>query len=219
MSRATAIRRFRSPPPGPRSVATLQPVTRSLYLPPWRIDVSERRGVPRVAPLAALMRAMHAALEAASAPNPASVGLILSADDELAMLNETHLGQSGPTDVLSFPLLPVSAFPAHAGQDRAVRVGPGPAFVLPPGRRPHLGDVVVSVERAIEQAREGRGGQTGDVGWSGADKLRLLVVHGTLHLCGWDQSRPEEESAMRTLESNVLSGQGVADQGLTRPGG
>jgi probable rRNA maturation factor len=79
------------------------------------------------------------------------------------------------------------------------------AFLLPPGTRLHLGDVVVSVERAIAQAEAGRGGQTGDVRWSPADELRLLVVHGGLHLCGWDHAEPAEEAAMRSVEQRVLA--------------
>jgi len=78
--------------------------------------------------------------------------------------------------------------------------------VLPPGRRVHLGEIVLSVERAIEQAAAGRGGQTGDVRWSPADELRLLVTHGALHLCGWDHAVPVEETAMRALESSLLQG-------------
>ena len=62
-----------------------------------------------------------------------------------------------------------------------------------------------SVERAVEQAEDGRGGQTGTVRWSPADELRLLVTHGTLHVCGWDHAEPEEEAAMRALESRLLA--------------
>src|SRR4029079_16715791 len=75
----------------------------------------------------------------------------------------------------------------------------------PPGGRVHLGDVVVSVERAAEQAAEGRGGQTGDVRWSTADELRLLVTHGALHVCGGDHADPAEERAMRELERHLLA--------------
>ena len=88
---------------------------------------------------------------------------------------------------------------------RPARPRRAPAFPLPPGRRPHLGDIVVSVERAVEQAEGGRGGQTGDVRWSPADELRLLVTHGALHICGWDHAEPAEEAAMRALEGRLLA--------------
>jgi len=178
-------------------------VTRAIYGGPWRVDLTVREGV--AAPIAgsALARAIGAALDAAGARAPASIGLILADDAELAALNQAHLGVSGPTDVLSFPLLPPGAFPAHAGGagERSVK---GALFALPPGRRLHLGDIVISVERAIAQAGSGRGGQTGDVRWSPVDELRLLAIHGTLHVCGWDHAEPVEEAAMRSLERRLL---------------
>ena len=64
----------------------------------------------------------------------------------------------------------------------------------------------VSVERAIEQAEQGRGGQTGDVRWDARDELRLLVTHGVLHVCGWDHAEPVEEAAMRAAEQGLLRG-------------
>jgi len=182
-----------------------------IYLAPWRIDPVIRDevnagGFPL--PVAALARAIAAALDAARARSPASIGLILSDDAELAELNQAHLGHVGPTDVLSFPLLPPESFPPHAGDpDRgpALHAGDATAFSGPPGRRIHLGDIVVSVERAAEQAAEGRGGQTGDARWSAADELRLLVTHGTLHICGWDHADPVEEREMRALEQRLLA--------------
>jgi len=162
---------------------------------------------------AALARAIAAALTAAGAPSPASIGLILTDDAELAGLNAAHLGKAGPTDVLSFPLLPPEAFPDHQGgaperapaTTTASRAMAASAFPLPPGRSQHLGDIVVSVERAVEQAEQGRGGQTGDVRWSPAHELRLLVTHGTLHICGWDHAEPIEGDAMRALEQRLLA--------------
>jgi probable rRNA maturation factor len=182
-------------------------VTRAIYLGAWRIDLDIRDGISPPIPGAALARAIAAALAAAGAPSPASVGLILTDDAELAGLNAEHLGTTGPTDVLSFPLLPPEAFPGHPGAAaRAARATVGAEFPLPPGSRPHLGDIVVSVERATEQAVEGRGGQTGDIRWSAADELRLLVTHGALHVCGWDHAEPLDETAMRTLEQRLLGG-------------
>jgi probable rRNA maturation factor len=181
---------------------------RAIYLTPWRIDVTIREGIDPQVRVARLARAIAAALDAVGAPSPASIGLILSGDHELAELNATHLGHDGPTDVLSFPLLPPEAFPPHAGgPDRgpAPRRGDAAAFVGPPGRRVHLGDIVISVERAAEQAAEGRGGQTGDVRWSAADELRLLATHGALHICGWDHADRAEEREMRALEQRLLA--------------
>lgn len=174
------------------------------YLDGVRVSVTTRPGVRSPLPIAALVRAIVRALEAGHAPHPASLDLILTDDAEIETLNEAHMGHEGPTDVLSFPMLPPGAYPAHAGQDPDVPATGGPIFAIPPGTRTHIGDIVVSVERAIEQAEQGRGGQTNDQRWSPADELRLLVTHGTLHLCGWDHALPDEEAAMRALEQELL---------------
>jgi len=184
-------------------------VTRAHYRPPWRVDVTIREGVRAPIGAAALVRTVAAALHAAGAPSPASIGLILTDDAELAGLNAEHMGKAGPTDVLSFPLLPPETFPPHPGSDGVASTATID-FPQPPGRRPHLGDIVISVERAIEQAVEGRGGQTGDIRWSAADELRLLAVHGTLHVCGWDHAEPMEEAAMRALEHRLLGDHATA---------
>jgi probable rRNA maturation factor len=156
--------------------------------------------------VASLARAAADALTAAGASSPASIALIFSDDRELAALNRQHMGEDGPTDVLSFPLLPPAAFPPHTGKpsDSAVGRPIEPVYRAPSHQRAHLGDIVISVERAIDQADQGRGGQTGDVSWSSADELRLLVVHGVLHICGWDHADPVENDAMRALEKKVM---------------
>jgi probable rRNA maturation factor len=174
-------------------------VERKRYVGPWRIDISVRPRVRSPIPFAEIARVATAALDAAHAQRPASLGVILSDDRELAALNEAHMGEHGPTDVLSFPLFPPDAFGAGARTFEP--------FVLPPGRRLHLGDIVISIERAALQAREGRGGQTGDTRWSPADELRLLITHGVLHVCGWDHASPSEEAGMRALERRLLERQ------------
>ena len=180
------------------------PRSRSLYLPPWRVDVVSRDGVRP--PLAAtrIGAAVARALEAARAPEPGSVTIVLTDDDELAELNVEHMGHEGPTDVLSFPMLQPHAFHRTGPDDARPRRRP---MRTPAQRRPrvHIGDIAISVERAIQQAEQGRGGHTGDVRWSPADELRLLVTHGTLHLCGWDHAEAEEEAAMRALERELLA--------------
>jgi len=181
-------------------------VTRAHVIDGWRIDVTVRPGVRRLVSGALAARVVGAALAAAGAPTPATLSVILTDDTELAELNSTHLGHTGPTDVLSFPLLPPDAFPPHVGSPRAAPGDPVTTahFVLPPRARLHLGDIAVSVERAIAQAAEGRGGQTGDVRWDAVSELRLLLTHGALHMCGWDHAEPVEGEAMRALERRLL---------------
>jgi probable rRNA maturation factor len=184
--------------------------TSSIYLPPFRIDVTVRPEVPPLVSRHRVAMAVRAALEAAGAPGPGSIAVVLSGDDELAELNTIHMGHEGATDVLSFPFFPVEAFPAHERgvdphRDPWVAAALKQAFALPPGLRAHLGDLIVSVERAIAQADQGRGGQTGDVAWTPVEEVLLLAVHGTLHICGWDHAEPVEEAAMRAMESRVLA--------------
>jgi probable rRNA maturation factor len=177
---------------------------RPVYLGACRIDIVRRPGTRPLLTNAALARTIARALEAAAAPAPVSLTVVLTDDEELAELNAAHLGRDGATDVLSFPMLEAATFPPHPG--KAVGGSAGPASApLQPGVRTHLGDIAISVERAVEQAESGHGGQTGDVRWSPADELRLLATHGTLHICGWDHAEPVEEAAMRALEQRLLA--------------
>jgi probable rRNA maturation factor len=193
----------------PTAADAQEGATSSIYLPPFRIDVTVRPGVAHIVSRHRIAQAVRAALDIAGAPGPASISVVLSADCELAELNAVHMGASGATDVLSFPFFPPEAFPAHervtsVKRDPWVAAALAQAFALPPGLRAHLGDIIVSVERAIAQAEDGRGGQTGDVLWTPVEELLLLTVHGTLHVCGWDHAEPVEEAAMRGMESRVL---------------
>jgi probable rRNA maturation factor len=150
--------------------------------------------------MAALARTAARALTRAGAPSPASLGLFLSDDRELLALNTEHMGEDHATDVLSFPLLPPARFPDHArkGVDLQPADKPREPDFKPPARlRTHLGDIVISVERAIAQAPE--------QGWTPRDELRQLTVHGVLHVCGWDHADETERDAMRELERKVLA--------------
>jgi probable rRNA maturation factor len=187
---------------------------RSLYVGACRIDLVRRAGTTRLLTDARLAGTVARALEAAGAPAPVSITIVLTDDEELRDLNRTHLDRDEPTDVLSFPMLAPETFPEHPGRslparargssDSGLSSSGSPAPSSAPGRV-HLGDIAISVERASAQASAGRGGQTGDVRWSPADELRLLVTHGVLHVCGWDHAEPAEEAAMRGLEQRLLA--------------
>jgi len=140
-------------------------------------------------PLVALSRSV---LEAEGVRNGAEVSLLFVDEPTIAELNERFLGQEGPTDVLSFPLDDEPLGPGR--QPDAGGTGPGePIEDEPPDL---LGDVVVCPIVASQNAE--RDGVTYD------DELALLVVHGTLHLLGWDHEADDEAAVMEAREAELL---------------
>jgi probable rRNA maturation factor len=115
--------------------------------------------------------------------------------DEMAELNREHMGSPGPTDVLAFPIDGGEVVDVVSGPTGASR-GPDRS---PPDRGDMpllLGDVVICPAVARDQAPEHAG--TLD------DEIALLVVHGTLHVLGWDHDTEEATSIMRRRERDLL---------------
>jgi probable rRNA maturation factor len=107
----------------------------------------------------------------------------LSSDAQVAQLNATYRGKPLPTNVLSFPAN--GQAPAAAGQARV------------------LGDVVLAAETVSREAAELELPLT--------SHLQHLVVHGLLHLLGYDHESDEEAHAMETLEIRILARLGIAN--------
>jgi len=127
--------------------------------------------------------AVAAAARAASVPlaPEAEVSLLLADDARLRALNAAWRGKDMPTNVLSFP----SVAPAAIEQ------------------APALGDIAIAFETlSAEAAAEGK--TTGD-------HFSHLVVHGFLHLIGYDHETPGEAEEMESLEAAILAGLGIAD--------
>jgi len=138
--------------------------------------------------LALLETAVCETVHAAIGTGPSEVELSLVGDPEMERLNFDHMGERGPTDVLSFPLHEWSV-DGHRSRlaDDDVVLPPGPLL---------LGDVVIDLDQALRQAAEGN--------WGVTEELVLLAIHGTLHLLGHDHAELDEEERMRTLEHQVL---------------
>ena len=114
----------------------------------------------------------------------AEISVAIVDDRRSHELNRTHLQHDYPTDVLSFLL----------DRDPDGECDPLASF---PGRGRRVeGEVVVNAETAVRESDR--------FGWSAADELSLYVVHGVLHLCGYDDSCDEFRSAMRRREREVL---------------
>lgn len=122
------------------------------------------------------------------------LSVIFVDDTAMAELNLLHMGAQGPTDVLAFPIdaHDVTALVAPAGPSRGPDRAPVDAGDLPL----LLGDVVICPTVAAAQAPEHAG--------SLDDELALLVVHGVLHVLGYDHAEPDEARSMRQRERELL---------------
>lgn len=139
-------------------------------------------------PAGTARRAAAAAWGRAGSPaagREGEIGLVLTDDAEMAGLNLRFRGRAGPTNVLSFP----------TGE-----AAPGCAAGGPPAL---LGDVVVALETTAREARRD--------GKPVADHLQHLVVHGLLHLLGYDHGDEAAASGMEALEVDILARLGVPD--------
>ena len=132
-----------------------------------------------------LRRLVKESLATHGADNEVELSLMITDDATVRELNKRYRDEDRTTDVLSF------AMDADKHVDAATK------FAMPPGEVVHLGEVVVSYPKAVEQAAERK--------HSAEDELALLVVHGVLHLLGHDHDQPAREREMRSLEQKVLS--------------
>jgi probable rRNA maturation factor len=133
---------------------------------------------------AARLRAVASAVlqfEAWTGSEPAELALVLTDDEGIQALNRDFLDIDAPTDVL--------AFSAQDDDD-------GP-FVAAPEAGSYLGDVIISYPRAVSQAQEH--------GHSTEQELDLLIVHGVLHLMGYDHADEKEKSAMWARQDAILT--------------
>ncbi len=124
-------------------------------------------------------------LVAQSIDSRAEVGLVLAGQERVRQLNWSYLGKDEPTDVLAFSMLP-----EQPGGDLA-------PFVLPPDGIKHLGEVIISYPQAVIQAKEHH--------HSIKREIAILIIHGVLHLLGYEHDKPELEREMRAREAEILS--------------
>ncbi len=148
-----------------------------------------------------LRSAVEAALRVAMPDGPVcQVGLVITDDQTVRGLNRDFRGLDEVTDVLAFSA-------SHAGHWEGEAEAPGdccvqsrdsgePAFVLPPGQPPPLGEVIISYPQAQRQASER--GEPLD------QELALLIVHGVLHLAGHDHLEPQAAAEMQAKEQAAL---------------
>lgn len=141
-----------------------------------RISVTSHRD-PEPLDLRAFERLAEFVLDREDVPVASELSLALVGSEEMAGLNERYRGVAGPTDVLAFPC-----------------DDPCPV----PGDEPvTLGDVVIAPEIAELQAAE--------LGHTVEEELNLLLVHGILHLLGYDHEADEDARVMQERQDALLA--------------
>jgi probable rRNA maturation factor len=128
---------------------------------------------------AVLHIAAETALLAGLDSGSASLTLRITDEDEIHLLNQQFRGLDQPTDVLSFPA----------------------DFEDPDLESRYLGDIVICYPQAASQAEKR--------GHAVEDELQLLVVHGVLHLLGYDHATQEEKDRMWDIQAKILADLGV----------
>lgn len=118
------------------------------------------------------------ALELEGKVDRLGLSLLITDDERIQELNLRYRGVDAPTDVLSFSMA-------------------GDVFVTPPEASAYLGDIVISYQRALEQAPE--------YGHSVEEEVALLLIHGLLHLLGYDHETEVERRAMWTRQEYILA--------------
>lgn len=135
---------------------------------------------------AAFAETPHARLTTASAPIEISVRF--TSDAEVHVLNRDYRGKDKPTNVLSFPMADPALLAGSADGDEIEIL---------------LGDIVLAYETCAREA--------GERGIAIRDHAAHLLVHGTLHLLGYDHEDDEEAKAMEDAERRALARLGIAD--------
>jgi probable rRNA maturation factor len=110
------------------------------------------------------------------------IGLVITGQEKIRELNRLYLEEDAPTDVLSFPM-------TESDSDES-------GFITPPDSTLRLGEVIISYPQAKKQAKEH--------GHIVKKEIAVLIVHGVLHLLGYDHDTPKHKQAMRKREVFII---------------
>ncbi len=131
-----------------------------------------------------LQNVVRLVLTAQGIETGAEVGLVIASQEKVWKLNKVYLGRDEPTDVLAFAML---------GESPEKEL----LFATPPDGIKRLGEVLISYPQAVRQAEEHR--------HSVEKEVAVLIVHGVLHLLGYDHDEPESARRMAGRERAILN--------------
>jgi probable rRNA maturation factor len=147
------------------------------------IDVLIEEGIPE-APQTDWFRGIaEKVLTTLDMPAETEMGLVITTQERITQLNRDYLKKDEPTDVISFYM--TSPDPDET------------PFVAAPDGMVHLGEVIISYPQAVIQA--------GERGHAVPRELTILIIHGILHLLGYEDEKPELKETMAAKEAEILS--------------
>jgi probable rRNA maturation factor len=147
---------------------------------PFKVDIQNDNGYP--VDRNRLRAAVKATLALEDAAQGSTITIVVTDDETVRGFNKQFRGVDAPTDVLSFPAAP-------------------PPVVIP-DEPPYLGDLIMAYPYAAAQAEH--------EGHALKDSLSLLIVHGTLHLLGYDHDTPERRDEMWAAQERALIALGIS---------
>jgi len=143
------------------------------------VTIQVKRSVKLLVDKSVLIHAAQLTLDLTSIPHRSDLSIVVGNDALLHRLNLKYRNVDSSTDVLSFP----------SGE------------VDPDTQTYYLGDIVISLPRAQEQATS----ESHPL----VDELQLLVVHGTLHLLGYDHMETGDKKKMQTAQNGIIKQLGL----------
>ncbi|MGG3209525.1 rRNA maturation RNase YbeY [Geobacillus stearothermophilus] len=146
------------------------------------IDFIDETGEVTAEQLEMLEQLLREAAASENVPDGTEVGVSFVDNERIRLMNRDYRGKDAPTDVLSFAL-------EEEGEGEVDIIGADMPLVL--------GDIVISIPKAKEQATE--------YGHSFMRELGFLAVHGFLHLLGYDHETEEEERVMFAKQEEILT--------------
>ena len=149
---------------------------------PYDINVQSQIDAGPDLPLARIWRAVDWVLRRHDLAPGTGLSVVIADDDTIRQLNRQFRAVDAPTDVLSFAADPV---PAHAGKEA-----------------PYLGDLLLALPTLRRQAEA--------EGHALSDELALAVIHGALHLVGYDHDSPENQARMWAVQDEALRAMGIS---------
>lgn len=138
---------------------------------------------------------VEAALDYEKCPYEAEVNVILTDNEAIKQINKEFRQIDSPTDVLSFPM---GDFETPSDFERLEEASED--YFHPETGELLLGDIVISVDKVLEQAEK--------YGHSAARELAFLTAHSMLHLCGYDHMEEDERKEMEQKQEEILGAKG-----------